>query len=360
MFENNPSDKNFFVLILFIGLLVTFFNVLLNVVDLFPDETLPPDDAVESYNEKEFSSLFFSAIENGDCYEAQDILEKSKNKGWEIKRGNELGRCFYESGELDVAKGVFLNDIDKRENLKLSTKAEAHMWVANIYVDKGRFEDALERLDKVEELDVKRPDFYDIKGVIFYEKGEFESAENNFEKAINLYEGSDNFTFAGPEDLLGSKVSLGWALFKQEEYESSKSIFKEALEYYDKEIMTDRVDLKYSLFSGLGWNYLMNEEFNEAIEYFDRIDPDYFEVHTYMGKGWSYLNIGEDEKAKECFENALEIAEDTDFGFPSSSLVHGGLIFAEQNLGNIDRAQELENEVERIYGDKYSDKQEFP
>ncbi len=368
MFENNSSNKNIIILILVVGLLVTAFSVFVNFFDFSSEETLPAEEEVVDTDKRgDLESMFFSSIENENCYDAWEALNESEIRGWQIERGNELGRCFFEIGQLDVSKEVFLDDLERRDYLKSSTKAEIHLWLANVYLDREDFENSKKHLDKAKELDETRSDLFFVKGLFFYEKGEFEKSEQNLEKCLELIKDTANLTggLIDFEEVLTSKVFLGWSLFHQGKYEDSKSVFKKALKYKEDEEVSGEEEVRYLLFAGLGWYYFMNEDFEKANKYYDELELDYYKlepdpsfIYIYRGKGWAHLNLGEYEEAKKYFEVVFKIAENV--GFSPSSLIYAGLIASEQNLGNTERANDLKDEAESLYDCEYLETKKFP
>ncbi|MGH8247463.1 MAG: tetratricopeptide repeat protein, partial [Gammaproteobacteria bacterium] len=73
-----------------------------------------------------------------------------------------------------------------RPGAETNDVALSNLNLAVEYLRRGEYEKALEKLDRAREADPKYPLIYNTYGVLYERLGDFERAERNFEKALQL------------------------------------------------------------------------------------------------------------------------------------------------------------------------------
>lgn len=148
-------------------------------------------------------------------------------------------------GEATLAFGR--GDFKRAEKLYLETLkifpqfAPSYYYLALVSKARGDSLDvSLKYLKKAVEFDPNYSEAYDNIGKIQYSLGEFEKAEKNFLKAINL-----------KPQLISARLSVAWM------YLLVQSDFDKAIEQFKAVLKTDEVS---SAYFGLGLAYVRNEE----------------------------------------------------------------------------------------------------
>ena len=159
-------------------------------------------------------------------------------------------------------------------------------------------QNAIEFLDKIEELGTKEPRFFYIKGLELYELHKIDEAIEYFDKAEEL--GLNSFEF------YVTKGDLFYESFLMKQWEKCSNkvfIIEKAIEYYNKALHSDS-DNPFILFNK-ACSLLLLDKKEEAIQCFDStkclIDYNY-----YHKKGVFYWIIGRAEEAIEYFDTALK------------------------------------------------------
>jgi tetratricopeptide (TPR) repeat protein len=91
-----------------------------------------------------------------------------------------------------------------------------------------------------------------------------------------------------------------------------------------------------------GWSLLQNGQIEKAKEYFDKSDDEY---EKYSGLGYVYLESNKLKKAKEYFLKALDLKE--------SFILYSGLAQTEERMGDKVKALDYYREALNFYNDSY-------
>ena len=129
--------------------------------------------------------------------------------------------------------------------------------------------------------------FYN-KGIIHYEKGEYELAIDLFKKAVEKNSSNPQFYY-----------NLGLAYVKTEEYELAINKFKEAISLNPKDADT---------LQNLGIAYYKKSRFEEAVQSYKKaieIKPNDYEIYDNLGI--SYFSMKMYKDSIDCFKKALNL-----------------------------------------------------
>jgi len=126
------------------------------------------------------------------------------------------------------------------------------------------------------------------RGILHYEKGEFEIAIELFNQAIELNASNSQYYY-----------NLGLAFVKVSKYDKAIDNFKEALAFNPKDI---------DAIHNLGIAYSLKGQYNFAIQSYKKaisLKPNDFEIHNNLGI--SYFSMGLYNDAIESFKKAFEL-----------------------------------------------------
>ena len=123
---------------------------------------------------------------------------------------------------------------------------------SKIYNKMGRFEDSLKILDEISKgkilhaQDLKKPDFFYLKGIIYYNSEKFEESRESFEKAIEL---SEEFNYEYLNRLALTYMATG-------DYKKARELLGSSL---------DKVRGRNSAYIILNWLFVFNDKENQMI-----------------------------------------------------------------------------------------------
>ena len=228
-------------------------------------------------------------------------------------------------------------------------RSETHDLVSlgQVYETWGRYAKAVEYHEKSLEIARKIGDVRSEGvtlgnlGLIFEAWGEHAKAEGYFEKSFDIARKIDDEQTAGHAlDHLGNVYhALG-------QNDKALSSFQQELEIYSKigapvrgikdsmgNLYLDMGDLKRAepllreggFWSSLGRLQLVNSDYQGAQEYYEKVrqvteknrDVDGLFI-AYTGLGTAYEGMGDDKKAEDCFEKAVNLTEDLRSSLPMS------------------------------------------
>lgn len=145
----------------------------------------------------------------------------------------------------------------------------------------------------------KNPDVYQTHlniGDCYREKGEVDKAVEEYNKVLEEAKKDD---LMGKEMAAKALAATGECYLKKGDFEAAQGYFEQSIELYsDNEILAYNV----------GEIYFSNQKIDEAIHYFTlstQIKPEW--GPPYLKLGYSYLNKGEYEQAKQNLNRFLEL-----------------------------------------------------
>ena|GEM_PF-793739 len=189
---------------------------------------------------------------------------------------------------------------------------------ASIWVGKGlaltglqRYEDAIDCYGRALQIEPKNAMAWNNKGIALYGLKRYEDAIDCYDRALQI---DPTLNSARENKKIAQEAS--WRGLEDEEYEWPEEDEEEGVDYEED---ADEDD-EYWLFKG--WDLTEAGEDEKAIECFERaleISPENDEA--WEGKGRALLKLGEDEEALECFEKALEIDDKNDLAWEGKGQV---------------------------------------
>lgn len=149
---------------------------------------------------------------------------------------------------------------------------------------------------------------YNLLGEIHYRKGEFDEADEMFNKALRLYE-AINDKAGGAE----SKNHLGTVCYKRGDNESAIKKFTEALQVFEERKDAPGLTATY-INIGLVYDNLKSfkkaiEFYNKAIEYAKEYGDENAIASCYNNLGGVYTDMGQRDMALECLERSFKLKE---------------------------------------------------
>ena len=302
------------------------------------------NDFNKALNLDETFYLSYSGMGNAyDRYGKFDEAVKWYNKALENEdkilqeRGKEaLAAIYFSKGRAyqRVEDPQAIQDYKKslEYNPNLDT-ALGHL--ASIYVSTGKYDDALELYDRSIRLKEKRAELglwdfhtWDGRGQCYYKLGEYEKAIQDLNKAIGV----------GRRPILPGYLYLGKTYLAMGD--DSK-----AVEYFEKVtgICTDAIGKidkgehvwlypseDYALYNIRGLAYIELEEYDKAISDFEKaieLGPKnfprghaYYPVEGRKNIGIAYSKMGDKEKAKEFYQEALSIVVERGLHFTKKEI----------------------------------------
>ena len=150
------------------------------------------------------------------------------------------------------------------------------------------------------------------EGDIEYRRQEFETAIENYKKAIHF---SPDYTTA--------YFKLARTYLKMKDYENTRIILEQNLAVDTQQEQSEKM---------LGDVYRETGDYEKAIEHYNRaisINENYYKAHYSIGT--LFLKEGQNEKAREDLEISIKLE-------PNYAKAYGALGTVEQELGNVDSA----------------------
>ena len=276
------------------------------------------DRAIQDYNKAiELNLNFADAYNNrGNAYSAKSEFDRAIqdcSKAIELNPNdaeayNSRGIAYGNKDDFDQAIQDFGKAIDLKPDF-----AQAYVNRGNAYGNKDDFDQAIPDYNKAIDL---KPDFagaYNSRGIAYDNKGDFEQAIQDYNKAIDLkpdfadaynsrgdaYSDKDDFDQAIQD--YNKAVELNpnnaEAYYNRGDAYGNKDNFDQAISDYNKaiELKPDFADAYYNR----GDAYGNKDNFDQAISDYNKaieLKPDFAEA--YFSRGYTWLHLGEREKAK--------------------------------------------------------------
>ena len=287
--------------------------------------------------------LSYSGMGNAyDRYGEFDEAVKWYNKALENenkilqKRGKEaLAAIYYSRGRAyqRVEDSQAIQDYEKslEYDPNLSTTL-GHL--AGIYSSIGKYDDALELSDRSVKIKESMPvlGLYDFhtwegRGKCYYKLGEYEKAIQDLNRAKEVA----RRPLPEAHLYLGKIFSItGDEVKATEHFDNAVKICSQNIEKIEKgEDVWLYPTQVYALYNLRGLVYLEFKEYDKAISDFERVvqlSPDFPRGHTYYpveGRkniGIAYSKMGDKEKAKEFYQEALSIVEKRELHFTKKEI----------------------------------------
>jgi Tfp pilus assembly protein PilF len=201
---------------------------------------------------------------------------------------------------------------------------------------RGNFQQAVEDINKAEEINPKDPDVHLIKGVIYFALKDYKQAEASYRRAIelkpdysearynlcglylttgNLDGAIDQCSKAASDVVYKSRVnaltSLGTAYFRKGDIDKAKTYYEQALQINPAFVFTHNELGK--LYMATGKQQEAIEEFKRAVEGYDLYDEAHYNLAL------AYLKVGKREEACESFQKVAKISPNSALGVNARS-----------------------------------------
>lgn len=169
-----------------------------------------------------------------------------------------------------VLKGIFLMKRGENEEeafkkaIKLSSSKDVFIKIADIYIDIGEYEKAIEYVEEAEKLYGKDEIIKCIKGDVFFEMGKFKNALKEYEESLKIKENVDAYLgiikcyemagrYKDVENIyekLMKEYKNGWLWYYYADFlknigklEESKKICNEALKKFDDNELLNEIEM---------------------------------------------------------------------------------------------------------------------
>jgi len=165
---------------------------------------------------------------------------------------------------------------------------EIYGYLGQLYYSQGQYEKAITQFDKILKIEPLNANVMYLLGSLFLEIKDSPKAIDLFTKSIEIDPGHD-----------GSLNSLGYI------YAEEGIKLDEALKLVNKALEIDPENGAY--FDSLGWIHFKQGKYIEAIEYLKKADSYLEDPVIYEHIGDAYRKLDQFDKAREYWENSLEI-----------------------------------------------------
>ena len=218
------------------------------------------------------------------------------------------GRAYTYMEELDKAISDYLKSLELEPELMMTI---GHL--AAVYLDQGQYDKALELSKKYVHLTETKGYTlgyyaYMSRGKCYYNLKDYDKAISDFKKVIDDYESHYEAVV---------HRYAGMAYSEKGDGEQAKGCFEEAIELCTQQIDKGGITIPGTYYER-GLTYMELKEYDKAISDFKKVielksmsdreyghENYYTEAHRSSGIAYSYIN--ETQKAKECFERAIEL-----------------------------------------------------
>ena len=215
--------------------------------------------------------------------------------------------CYYLAGECYERKGNYNEAVryyrKAMEYTNLTEeKVKSHYAIAHCYHFIGEYKKAVEEIIIISEISPSLSyDCYMTIGSFYREKGDFQSALNSYEEALNYAKNTMDKALV--------HIEIGYSLLPSGNYEEAAEEFNRALELNS--------NYSYPVYFGLGDCYKELGEYKIALIYYKKAlnyaEDEKQKADIYVERGNIYLISKDTEKGKEEFKKALNADPDRAF-----------------------------------------------
>jgi len=266
------------------------------LLELYPDDMIGNNQL----------GLLYSNLEQWDkASERHKANVQNKDEG--IQAYINLADVYMALGMYDEANKIleyYLNDI--------SDNAEIHNFLAMNYLCQGKFDLALNEVDRALSISPYVFDYFITKGDIYLCKGDLNKAEKEYQRLLETKEQTAN---------LNGRMILGAQYLLQGSFEKAKDEMKQGLELANK---LNQIGWKWSFHSRIAFLYLKSgepekalNEFNKAWENAVQVDTLGFRREILYWKGRTYIEMKSMIEAKK---KVVELREFIERGMHKKSI----------------------------------------
>ena len=230
-------------------------------------------------------------FEEEDISEALSRFKRSlisgSKKYFDVSEFEGIVEQLLEEGDINAS------EIAAKQGMQIHPNAVAlHLKYAQVLLNKGKYEEAIHWLNRVEKVEDTNPDIHLIKGSAWLVTGEEAKARVAFRKAIK---------FAG-NDLDDIFYHIGAAFLQAGDIPN-------AIRNFEQAVVANPTN-EMALYE-LGFFCDQTGDFEKSILYYERyLDIDPFNYSTWFNLGITHNKSGNHEKAIEAYEYALALNEE--------------------------------------------------
>lgn len=237
----------------------------------------------------------------------EDMIKKRKQLFFDVHEFEEIINFYIDTSNF--SKAVSAAEYAYR---MYPTSTIIQIKIAHILIDRGKAQESLSILNKLEKIEESNYEVYILKGSAYNILGKVNEAKEYFDKAITLTEENKH-------DVL---YNIGISFEQQFRYEMAIPYFKAAYE-----IDKDNISILYDL----GYCYDHAGKYELSIEFYQKfLDEDPFSDNAWFNIGTVYNKLNQNQKALQAYDFALAINE-----FYGSAFYNKGNI-----LSNLERYDE--------------------
>jgi len=255
--------------------------------------------------------------QNGNVQEAERIYTEI------LKVDPNNINCLYLIGLINYQKGKLDNAVDYANRaLSIRPAFDIYKTLADIYIDKREFDNALIALKKAVEFDPDYVEGYFNIGLILQNQNKLIEAAEYYKKAISLksdyYLAYDNLgaLYLNNGDLNESlnyyKKSMYLNPNNPDVYFNIGNIYRassnpvQAIEFYQKSLDLKPNDAECNV--KLGISFMMDKRYDQSVQYFNKaLELNYDEAEIYFNLGNVYCEKEDYIKAKNYYNKSIEL-----------------------------------------------------
>jgi tetratricopeptide (TPR) repeat protein len=235
------------------------------------------------------------------------IKYKNEKARQDAEAHRRLGDAYNRQGNITRALRAYLDALAIYE-----PDPDTHYSLGLAYQEKKNYEKAIEHYKRTIEL---KPDMGPAKnslGVVYIKQERYDQAIDVFEKLIQDQQFDIYLTPHYP------KYNLGWAYYKQGQYETARQYFQEVSDYFAAGIPKDRIFVMN--LRAFGLTYLDTKDPIEALKYFDKaqaVVPQWPDIYLDIAR--ANRMAGFKDMALANYRKVLELAPESAIAETASS-----------------------------------------
>ena len=284
------------------------------------------------------STTEITIINDSEVYQPESTLADLETFKIQKKLGSETstllsfvtGVIKFKSGEYLIAIERFEQVLEKNDVSTFINANDIFFYLGSSYYQIGDFPSAIQDYDKAIELNPYDAGSYNNRGVVYQQLEEYERAIQDYDRAIEL-------------DIRDAGVynNRGVAYDKLGQYER-------AIQDYDRAIELDIQDA--GVYNNRGLSFFNLKRYERAIQDYDRaieINPQH--ASAYFNRGAAYYKLGQYEHAIQDYDKAIELKPQYVGAYNNRGVAYVQLEQYEQAFHDFNKAIEINPQ----YADAY-------
>lgn len=290
--------------------------------------------------------------QNGNVQEAERIYAEI------LKVDPTNINCLYLIGLINYQKGKLDNAVDyANKALSIRPAFDIYKTLADIYIDKREFDNALIALKKAVEFDPDYVEGYFNMGLILQSQSKFIEATDYYKKVISLKPDYDlAYDNLGAIYLNNGDLKESLAYYQKSMYLNPKNpdvyfnianIFRasnnpvQAIEFYQKSLNLKPNDAE--CYFKIGISFIMNKDYDQSIEFLNKaLELNYNEAEVYLYLGNAYCEKEDYEQAKIYFNKSIKLNPNNPNSYSNLGLIYNFNNELNKAIPNLLKALELD------------------